>query len=310
MAYLPHCAAMLHSVFAHRQGQQCQVHFLHGPELPVAELQPLAEMVERLGGTFVAHFIPAAWVEGLPRLSQIPAVMWYRVYLPQLLPAQTRVLYLDCDTVVMDDLASLWQTPLDGLYLAAVANVLEERVKDWPQALGLPPQAFYFNSGVLLFNLDQMRTDGMTEKLVAFGREQAARLRWPDQDALNAVLGRQCQFVHPRWNCQNSLFYYPRSREVFGAAQVREAIRQPGIVHFEGGNIVKPWHYLSKHPYRRAYLEHRRQTPWPQVEFQDRTVFNALLRLLPTSWAFVVRKYAYRLLYKVQALTHTARRDL
>jgi hypothetical protein len=69
---------------------------------------------------------------------------------------------------------------------------------------------------------------------------------------------------------------------------VREACRHPAIVHFEGPEIGKPWHYLSKHPFRAEYVAHRAQTPWPTAEMVGRTLPNRLLKPLPTRAALEV----------------------
>lgn len=293
--YLPHCAAMLHSVLVCHADQGVTVHFLHDPTLAPNAIQPLEKMVVGQGGSFHAHLIPDAWIDGLPRLARIPPVMWYRIFLPRLLPLQQRVLYLDCDTLVMGDLDPLWTTALEGYAVAAVANVLEPAMQHWPQKLGLPVGQPYFNSGVLLLNLDSMREHQLTRRLLDYGREQGGNLRWPDQDALNVVLGGSCKWQHPRWNCQNSLFYYAHSNEVFGAQSVREAVEHPAILHFEGHHVVKPWHSLSKHPYRKHYFQHRRATPWPKVQLQDATLFNRVLRLLPANVIFLVLHRLYSL---------------
>jgi lipopolysaccharide biosynthesis glycosyltransferase len=162
--------------------------------------------------------------------------------------------------------------------------------------------ADYFNSGLLLLNLAALRRDGMSARLAAFGREGARRLKWPDQDALNALLGERCLPLHPRWNCQNSLFYYPWARRTFDAGTVAEALRDPAILHFEGGGIVKPWHYLSRHPYRARYLEHRRATPWPEVVLEGRTALNRLLHPLPTPWTIAILKARRRLRRRIGRL--------
>lgn len=172
--YLPHCAAMLHSVLERHAGQGVTVHFLHAPTMETTAIEPVADMVAALGGEFYAHPIPDAWVDGLPQLSRIPAIMWYRIFLPQLLPQQDRVLYLDCDTLLVDDLMALWQTELEGYHLGAVANVLEPGLQDWPRQLGLPPEQPYFNSGVLLLNLSSMRQHDLTPNLFDYGKHRAA----------------------------------------------------------------------------------------------------------------------------------------
>jgi lipopolysaccharide biosynthesis glycosyltransferase len=206
--------------------------------------------------------------------------MWYRVFLPELLPELDRVLYLDADTLVVDDPRPLWCTDLSDHLLAAVDNVLEPQFAGRAKEIGLEAGQRYFNSGVLLLNLAVMREEGSTRRIVEFARTRP--LLWPDQDALNVVLGERRVALHPRWNCMNSMIVLPYARDVFPPEVLDEARRDPGIVHFEGPELGKPWHHLSKHPYRAAYMRHRAATPWPDVAIEGRTFVNRALRPLPT----------------------------
>lgn len=279
--YLPHAAAMMHSLLAQPHPAAITLHLLHAPGLDAALLGQLREFVTAQGAILRCHTIPDERVAGLPQMGRISRVMWFRVFLPELLAESPRVLYLDCDTIVMDNLESLWQMPLDGALLGAIGNVFEAGQETRPARLGLAGPAAYFNSGVLLLNLDAWRREGITQRLLALARDPAARLVWPDQDALNLVCAGRWQPLHPRWNCQNSLYFFRQAGAVFGAAIVREATAQPGILHFEGGELAKPWHFLCKHPLRGEYLRHRARTPWPLAAPEGRTPMNRLLRLLP-----------------------------
>jgi len=279
--YVGHCAAMLHSLLVEHPRDDVIVHFLHAPSFDRDDRDLLVAHIERHAGTAVLHPIADAKIDGLPAIPGIPRVMWYRVFLPELLPDVDRVLYLDADTIVVDDLRPLWREPLAGAYVAAVTNVLEGGYARHPAELGLPAGQPYFNSGVLLFNLDEMRRGGCTDAIVRYARDK--RLRWPDQDALNVVLGERCLALHPRWNCMNSLFMLPEANAVFGAAVVDDACARPAIVHFEGPAVTKPWHYLSKHAYRLSYVGHREATPWPDVDVGGRTLVNRVLRPLPVA---------------------------
>lgn len=285
-AYVGHCGAMLHSLLAPRRYDDLVVHFLHPPELPAATGEDLSALVESLGADIELHPIDNDLVDGLPVMDRIPRVMWYRIFLPSLLPAVDRVLYLDADTLVIDDIEPLFDLPLDDAYVAAVPNVLEPAFAEHPRELGLPDESTYFNSGVLLLNLDAMRAGNCTQRITSFAREQ--HLLWPDQDALNVVLGPKCVRLGPRWNCMNSLYLFPQARDVFGADEVRAACDDPAIVHFEGPALAKPWHYLSKHPYRRAYAEHRAATPWPEYAIEGRSWKHRILKPLPTRTALTL----------------------
>jgi len=278
-SYVGHCAAMLHSVVTRNPESAIQVHFLHDPGFSLDCQEKLRTVVEGGGGRVRFLAIEDSAVAGLPVMGRIPRIMWYRVFLPERLPEIDRVLYLDADTLAMDSLRPLWETDLGDGYVAAVSGVFEPHYADRPRALGLPEGQEYFNSGVLLFNLEAMRADRCTTRIVDFARGQD--LLWPDQDALNVVLGGRRVHLHPRWNCMNSLFLFPQARTVFGHQMVRDACRDPGILHFEGPDLAKPWHYLSKHPFRRAYRRHRAETPWPKVAVEGRTWQNRLLKPLP-----------------------------
>jgi lipopolysaccharide biosynthesis glycosyltransferase len=144
-----------------------------------------------------------------------------------------------------------------------VTNVFEEWFLDRPAEFGLSGPEAYFNSGVMLLDLEAMRREGSTAALVASAREQGDRMLWADQDALNVVLADRWLRLAPRWNCMNSVLLFPEAVEVFGAEAVEEARRRPGIRHFEGPWLNKPWHYMCEGPMRERYVEHRRQTPWP-----------------------------------------------
>ena len=225
-AYVPHSAAMLHSVLAHA-GEPVTVHYLHGDGLPAAARRALGDMVERGGGTMRPHRVGAEAVAGYPADDRFTAAMWYRVLLPELLPNVERVLYLDADAIAVDSLAPLWATDLGEHWVGAVTNVLEPWAAGRPAELGLDGPGAYFNSGVLLLNLEQIRRDGRGEALRAFARERGGELLWPDQDALNVVLGPRRLPLAPRWNCMNAVLAFPWAADVLGAAAVEEARRRP-----------------------------------------------------------------------------------
>lgn len=288
--YLPHCAAMLESLFRQRSPSTICVHFMHAPGMSVGDREMLRSWISRRGAHTNFIEIPDDAVGDLPRMDRIPQIMWYRVLLPDLLPHLDRILYLDADIIAAADPTPLWQTPLDGYWVAAVDNVLEPHFRSRPQSLGLSAENDYFNSGVLLFNLKQMRADGCTARILSLARDPRSSFLWPDQDALNVVLHHARVRLHPRWNCQNTLFFYEHGTHTFGADQVREATAQPGLVHFEGPEFTKPWHYLCTHPHQRLYWECRAQTPWPQKHLDGGTLENHLIRPLPRRlWPFAFR---------------------
>lgn len=279
--FLPHAAAMLASLIENGGEPHLVVHLLHDESVPAPDR-------ERLAGMLAAHGVPLhclpiddARIAGLPTERFNGRGSWFRVFLPELLPDVDRLLYLDVDLLVLGPIVALREVDLSSSYLGAVTNVFVTDHGHIPEALGLAGPGSYFNAGVLIMNLAAMRRDDSARQVLEYGRT-AEELFWPDQDALNVVLGESRVHLHPRWNCMNSVMSFPQSIEVFGKESVDEARRSPAIRHFEGPLLNKPWHYLADSDMQQLYLRHRRATPWPDVELEDRTLATMAIRRLPS----------------------------
>lgn len=278
-SYVPHSAAMLLSALDQVGDGELRIHYLHPPELPRADREAIAAMVTREGGEISFLEVPDEAVAGFPIEGFTLKATWYRVFLPELAPDVERVIYLDADVLALDDLAPLWQTQLGDNLLAAVTNLHQWDHVGRPEAIGLPPGLDYFNAGVLLLDLARMREERTSETLRAYAIDNAGRLEWRDQDALNLVLGERRLPLHPRWNVMSSILLFPWASDVFGERAVRDARDNPAIRHFEGPALNKPWHYLCEHEMRELYLGLRRRTPWPRVRIEGRTPANVARRL-------------------------------
>jgi len=271
---------------------------MHSPGMDRTSRDQLFNWIQSQGAEANFIAIPDEVVTDLPRIDCIPQIMWYRVMLPDLLPHLDRILYLDADIIAVSSLKPLWATSLEGQWLAAVDNVMEPHVRQHPLQLGLPSENDYFNSGVLLFNLKQMRADDCTARILAVARDPERKLFWPDQDALNLVLASRRVRLHPRWNCQNTLFYYTHGEHTFGKQLMQEAVRDPGLLHFEGYHLTKPWNFMCTHRHKDLYWKFRKQTPWPEKELEGFSLANAFIRPLPVTWwplAFRIKNRLWKL---------------
>lgn len=162
----------------------------------------------------------------------------YRLLLPDLLPEYDKVIYVDCDMVVRNDLAELYRkTDLTDYYLAAVFEASLDSQLDYLLHLGVKP-GNYINSGFLLMNLQKLREDGMVKKLL-----QAAKtpnLQFPDQDVLNQLCQGKIFGLPPYYNSIRT-FYLPQYKKDFLHYYTEvdwQAVQQHGTVHYTGG---KPW---------------------------------------------------------------------
>lgn len=265
--YVPHSAAMLHSVLHQSGSRGVHVHYMHGPDLPAAWRAPLTEMVQRHGGEISFVCVPDERCEGFPSEGFTGKATWYRILVAEMLPDVERILFLDADVLALDSLEKLWGTDVSDHYLAAVTNVFQADHLFRAAELGLDPPDKYFNAGVLLLNLDLIRCDRRIDVMRDFALS-ARELMFRDQDALNFALAGRRLALDPRWNAMNAFEAFPWSAYVFGSNGVAEAMATPGIRHFEGPSANKPWHRACRARHRELYFEHRRGTPWPDVEME------------------------------------------
>ncbi len=207
------------------------------------------------------------------RLSQ---ATYHRLALPALLPNVNRILYLDADMIALDDFSTLWKTNLQGRSTGVVQDYFLSHQERW-KVLSLPfPE--YFNAGMLLMDLDQWRSQTISER-VAQAVAEHPNWEYNDQDGLNVVLNGQCQFLDPRWNATTTRLQ-------------GNAVDHPVFIHFTGQE--KPWHVSSVHPFREAYREHKQQTPWrdePLTHFldhEDQRILQSLQTSLPQGGAIAI----------------------
>jgi lipopolysaccharide biosynthesis glycosyltransferase len=127
-----------------------------------------------------------------------------RILLPQLLNLP-RLLYLDCDILVFRDLSELFDLKLSpGKVLAAVPDSetlsLAEDSFAVAKAMNLPAESAYFNSGLMLMNLDELRKQGFTDRSLEFFKNWRGHYRFWDQSALNFLLHGQIDELPEHWN--------------------------------------------------------------------------------------------------------------
>ena len=300
--YVAPASAVIRSCLLRHDGGELRFEVVHDGSISNDQARLLEGMCLENGSEIHLHRIDDRLLRGLPLTGRFGRSAWARLFLPELVSDVPRILYLDCDVLVLDRLDDLWHVDLGTSVLAAVANVIEPAAREHVARMGVGYPGGFFNSGVLLFDLDHMRREGSTDQLVKFALDHRAELLWPDQDALNVVFSGRWHSLHPRWNAQNNLWSWRDwAIDVFGPRLVDEAVAAPAIRHFEGPSVAKPWHYLCPVPHRDVYLETLARTPWAGEPLEGRTVLTRLIAQLPRRWRLDVYRGVLDANAKVQS---------
>lgn len=165
--------------------------------------------------------------------------------LPRLLPRLDRVLYLDGDIIVRQDLYDLFATPLNTFCACAVKDSGQIYSRNRMRT-SIPG---YFNSGVMLMNLKAMREEGMPDRLIE-AKRVSDNSQLMDQDVFNQVLRDRVGLLDIKYNFLyiNLLraigkFTMEKLNRAFGSTykDLEDINRQAFIVHFASKD--KPWKY-------------------------------------------------------------------
>ncbi len=175
---------------------------------------------------------------------------YLRFFLPKIFPELDRILYIDSDTVIERDVSDLFDCKLDNNYLAAVEDFEVKRcvfnsteLKDYLfDTLQLENIDSYFQAGVLLFNLEAMRTIDFTEKCFARLKE-IKKPMFVDQCILNTVCKNFYTELNPAWNVEWHLSFQSsnlkENLKQEDYSRYTKSIDEPFIIHYT--SRIKPW---------------------------------------------------------------------
>ena len=209
-----------------------------------------------------------------------------RLFLPNIIE-DDRLLYLDCDTLVNGSLTDLWNLNMDNAYVAGVQDMVVPHIRT---GIGLTHSDVYLNSGVLLMNIRKMQCDNLQQKFVAYIEEMNGSVPCHDQGVINHVCAGYIKVLPAEFNVMTPMMYHSADEirrfyeleQFYTNNEMKEACRNPKVIHFTAGWYVRPWFSGSKHPYAKIYKEYYNQSPWGTKPMAKGTVHKKirLMRLM------------------------------
>lgn len=239
--------AVMRSVCLSSKRRREMVFHLFVQELSAAHRADLDRIGEEFGATLIyydlAHHAEFQRICGALRESRrFPQIVYARLLIDRLLPRSVRrVIYLDCDTLVVAPIERLYEYDLKGLPIAAVAEPFGMQImmgRDMRRKQGIfDPADRYFNSGVLLIDLERYAAADIPARLEEFREKNILKRLYYDQDVLNLVFADRWLELDWRFNVIES----HRAHHAHGVH----------IVHYSDRR--RPWHLVSGVPFHRAY---------------------------------------------------------
>lgn len=263
--YVPYCGIMLTSVFENNKEYHVDAYVLVDTQLSDSSIMKFSELEAKYDATIhYVHVMPTRFSAfPLHEEQHFTVAAYYRLAAAELLPKDIdRILYLDCDIVVNSSLRELWNLDIAN-YSTAVVDDMCSGLKSNFERLKYDQSLRYFNSGVLLINLDYWRKHQLMKQFEAYAIEHRDRILWPDQDVLNAVLLESKLHIGIEWNYQMGFLKQSYFETLSTSLQNEIRTTQPKILHY---NQSKPWSVTYYNlPYNDVWHLYKNISPWKGI---------------------------------------------
>ena len=183
--------------------------------------------------SFSFQKVDDTFLDGIEIPKQFSKETYYRLLAHRLFAEEIeRVLWLDGDIIIKGSLAEFYNQDFKGKLYAAVEDASKEITEEKHIQLRMPPDSKYVNTGVLLFNLREMRKELKDQEILQYLTDNQEILSLADQDVLNGLLHDRILAVDsPRW--------YNFSRWYITEENKRMVYENARLIHYCGQK--KPW---------------------------------------------------------------------
>ena len=209
---------------------------------------------------------------------------YFRLILSDFLPEYNKIIYLDSDLIILDDIAKLYDIDISNYCVAGVVDtVLAGHINGFTPEKHRP---YYLekvkikeknllnliNAGVLLINLSKIREQYTSNELLDYA--QANNFNLCDQDVINSIFQDKILHLKNEWNAYNDeegtlrrwcATFAPK--EMYFSYKI--AIKNPKILHFCG--TTKPWNEPN-YEYAHLFWDTLKKTPFYELVIHRRII--------------------------------------
>lgn len=197
--------------------------------------------------------------EALHTRDYYSKAIYYRLFIPSLFPQYKKAIYMDCDIIVQGDVSNLYNVSLGNNLLGAVSDEVvyacEEFVEYTENVLGVKAPN-YFNSGVLLMNLEGLRAIDFEQKFINIFGSYTFTVA-SDQDYINVICKDKVTYIDNSWN-----------KMPFVNTIKMEDVN---LIHFN--LTAKPWHY-DNILYGDAFWKYAKQTDVYEIVLNEKNTYD------------------------------------
>ena len=237
--YMKYFLSMIHSLSDSNPNSEFDVYIMH-TDLSDEDKELLKNNVNP-SYTLNYIYMDKALFKGAPKVKRYPYEIYYRIFAPQLLPKTVdKILYLDSDLIVHNNIDALYDTEFDDNLFGACTQI--GKVLTWFNRcrLTVGKRYVYMNTGVMMMNIKELRKIIDTDKIFKFIKRNGWRMALYDQDVLCKFYGNRIKLVdRNKYNLADRHITQWNRRHRKNKIDYKWVEENNVIVHYLGRN--KPW---------------------------------------------------------------------
>lgn len=186
-------------------------------------------------------------------IGNLSIATYSRLFIPRLFEDKNRILYLDTDILIDNDLSELFEIDMTGFYIGGVQAVLEKASSE-----------FSINAGVTLWNIPYCNSDFLFDRFMDYLSTKGGQVAFHDQTVINQVAESKIMKLPLKYNVTTPIFLYQYKRfisifnllEFYSEKEYNFARKSPFIIHLTGWTTGRPWQSGNYHPYTELYNQY------------------------------------------------------
>ena len=262
--FVQHCCVTLTSILYNNNDVDL---YIITDGLTVENERLLESQTKKMNGKFHLALVDKSIISKFPMPKtglneHISLATYYRLFVAEILPVTIeKIIYLDCDMVIVGSLEDFWKIDINNKPIAAVyQHNTWATLNNVYERLNIPYGTGYFNAGSLLINLKYWRDYNIQDKLLKYMFDNYNRIVYHDQDILNGYFYKSVIPISNIWNCR-----YPMIEDYYGAdyidkTSIFKIYERKVIIHYVAR--PKPWEYACNHPFRNEYYKYLDMTSY------------------------------------------------
>lgn len=269
--YARHMGVTIYSLLSHSMSIEHLRIFVVDNNIKPDNIAKLKQTISAFSNAEMIIIPFKKWADSLHLNMSWPISLssYARLFVGEMLPLDVeRVLYMDSDMLVLDNILDLWNFDLGDNIIGAVQDLVSMKSK---VTVGLHSSDDYFNAGLLLIDLAKWRKSKIGYKCLQFIEAHNGQVIHHDQGVLNGLLHNQWVRLPLKYNVMTVHYihsydklknYYHELSSYYNTTEINEAKINPVILHYTPSFTSHPWERNCKHPLGYLYDVVQNMTPW------------------------------------------------